>query len=143
MAIPNWLAQHLVDQGRMDVNGVGRRARAKRCPQCRQYVLAGLDADLCAEAVMVDATALSALGEALALTGGRNTYALRRSLAGFRLDHRHRWEIASRPAGSPGIRYDVVARHECGAAPPPDLLTAPSVLRGALEKRSTDEHCPY
>ena len=126
MAFPDWLAQHLVDTGHWDVHGVGRTARGRKCHKCKTFILAGLDADRCASSAYADPTPLSALGEAMALVAGRQTYALRRSANGFRLDVRDRWQIASQPAG-PGRRFDVIADHVCNDPGPTGPLLAESI----------------
>jgi hypothetical protein len=136
MSVPHWLAQHLVDAGHWDVAGVGRNARGRRCRDCGDWVLAGLDADRCAEVVYVDPTPLTALGEAMAHIAGLSTYALRREGPGFRLDHRSRWHIAGTPAGSPGQRHDVVSAHQCSAPEP----GAPLVTESVLQRQSVRDH---
>lgn len=141
MAVPQRLAQHLINAGHWDVNSVGRNARGRRCRDCGDWVLAGLDGDRCAEAVHVDPTPLSALGEAMALIAGKGTYALRREGPAFRIDHRHRWAIAAKPAGTPGQRYDVVASHACSDTGPTGPLAIESVL--IPPKVSNHEHPPF
>lgn len=136
MSVPQWLAQQLINSGHWDVNAIGRNARGRRCRDCGEWVLAGLDGDRCAEAVHVDPTPLSALGEMVALVGGLGTYALRTESPAFRIDHRHRWAIARTPAGSPGQRYDVVAEHRCGAPEP----TGPLVTESVLQRQSAQEN---
>lgn len=143
MSVPQWLAQQLVSAGHWDVTGVGRSARGRRCRDCGEWVLAGLDGDRCAEAVHVDPTPLSALGEAVAQVGGRSTYALRREGPGFRLDHRHRWAIAANPAGTPGQRYDVVAAHVCHDPGPTGPLTTESVLQRLSVEDDHDAPAPF
>jgi len=120
--IPAWLQRHLEDRGLWDVDGVTRAARARRCRTCRQYVLAGLDADRCALPVAVDPDPLSRLGEAAALIGGRTTYSLRFLSGRLELDHRGQFEIRGE-AGSE-IRHDVLAGHVCGQ---PSIGQAPEL----------------
>lgn len=143
MSVPQWLAQQLINAGHWDINGIGRNARGRRCRDCGGWVLAGLDGDRCAEAVNVDPTPLSALGEAMALVGGRGTYALRREGPGFRIDRRHRWAIAGEPAGSPGQRYDVVAAHACTDPGPTGPLVTESVLQRLSARTDYDAQPPY
>lgn len=144
MGVPQWLAQHLINAGHWDVNGLSRNARGRRCRDCGDWVLAGWDADRCAGTAYVDPTPLSALGEAMALVGGLDTYLLRRHEGRtFRLDRRHRWAIASKPAGHPGLRGDVVAEHQCNAPGPTGPLVTESVLRTAYKEIDYDLSPPF
>ena len=76
---------------------------------------------MCAGVANADPTPLSPLGEALALIGGRRTYALRQSSGRLELQLRDQWQIEGSPAGT---RYDIVPAHTCEAV---DLPSAPSV----------------
>lgn len=113
----HWLAQHLVDSGAMTAEGVTRRARGRTCRKCRAPILAGLDGDSCAQSVEVDPTPLTAIGEAMALLGGRGTWQLVRrggGRDGHELIRRDRDLIRSWPAGlTEGRAYDVLPRHKC------------------------------
>lgn len=108
MTIPDWLKAHLESRGLWDADGVGRAARARRC-KCREYVLAGLDADRCAFPAAVDVEPLSARGEAVALIAGRSTYSLRILSGRLELDQRSHFDIRG-----PQNRLDVLAGHLCG-----------------------------
>ena len=144
MSVPKWLAQHLVDAGHWDIFGISRNARGRPCRDCGVYVLAGLDADRCAGTAHIDPTPLSALGEAMALVAGRDTYLLRREGPGFRIDHRHRWNIAALPAGSPGQRGDIVSAHACHDPGPTGPLVTQSVLQPPTAKDiDYDDLPPY
>lgn len=133
MGVPQWLAQRLIDAGHWDIFGISRNARGRRCRDCNEWVLAGLDADRCAGTAYVDPEPLSALGEMVALMGGRSTYLLRRDTSSFRLDYRDRWAIQGNPAGSHKQRGDVVADHLCHDPGPTGPLTTESVLHRRME----------
>lgn len=109
MTMPAWLQRHLEDRGLWDTDGVSRAARARRCRDCRRYVLTGLDADRCALPVAVDPDPLSVLGEATAILAGKTTFALRFLSGRLELDHRGHFELRSPPR-----RLDVLAGHACG-----------------------------
>lgn len=119
--IPNWLAKHLEDAGKLGPDRIGRAARAHRCKACGQLILTGLDNDMCASIANADPTPVSPLGEALALIGGRRTYTLHQTTDRLELQIRDRWQIAGSPAGT---RYDVLPEHTCEAI---DLPAAESV----------------
>lgn len=144
MGVPQWLAQNLIDAGHWDVNGLGRNARGRRCRDCGDWVIAGWDADRCAGTAHIDPTPLTALGEAMALIDGRSTYMLRRHEGRtLRLDHRHRWAIASKPAGHPDQRGDIVAEHRCHAPDPTGPLVTESVLRTDRQEIDHEQAPPY
>lgn len=124
MSLPTWLKTKLQRDGLMDEDGLTRRARARRCKQCRAYLLAGLDGDICALPAYVDPTPLSALGEAAALILGRRTYALWYFGGRLELSPRDQFQIKGSPAGQPKNRFDVHVEHICGSGP---LPSAPSV----------------
>lgn len=124
MTLPAWLLKQLEDQGYI-VGGATRAARLRRCPTCTTTVLAALDADTCARRVTADPLPLSPLGEALALIGGRATYALWYWGGRLELNHRTSFHIKGTPAGTTD-RFDVVAEHRCGY---PRLDSLPSVHR--------------
>ena len=119
--IPAWLAKHLETTGAGNPDRIGRAARIHHCKHCGRYILTGLDNDMCAGVANADPTPLSPLGEALALIGGRRTYALRQSSGRLELQLRDQWQIEGSPAGT---RYDIVPAHTCEAV---DLPSAPSV----------------
>jgi hypothetical protein len=106
--IPTWLLRRLEDAGRLDADGTRRTVRTVTC-RCGAAVLAGLDADRCALAVLVDPAPVDVRGEALAVLAGRSTY----DLHGLELDRRDVWRLAG-PRRAP-----VLAEHRCGAVPLP------------------------
>src|SRR5437879_6066733 len=108
--IPHWLAKHLESIGAMGPDRIGRNARLHHCRDCGRYVLTGLDNDLCAGVAHADPSPLSPLGEALALIGGRRTYALHQSPGRLELQLRDQWQIEGRPAGAV---LDVLPEHTC------------------------------
>jgi hypothetical protein len=134
--IPDWLAKHLEDTGKLGPDRIGRAARAHHCKTCGQLILTGLDNDMCAGVADADPVPLAPLGEALAIIAGRNTYALRKTVDRLELQLRDSWQIAGDPAGT--TRYDVVAQHSCDAV---NLPTLPSVL--APPAAAHLEHPPY
>ncbi len=75
--------------------------------RCGAAVLTGLDGDLAALAVTVDAALLSAVGEVHALTLRRRTYQLYRGA----LDRRDRWNVPGHP---PSLDLPVHVEHRCG-----------------------------
>ena len=83
---------------------MSRKVTASTCPQCRQDVLAGDDADRAAFSAVVDPVPLDRGGELLAVVDGRQTY----EIANDRLYRRDRWALRSEPRGT------VVAVHRCG-----------------------------
>jgi len=81
-----------------------RKATLGNC-ECGQYVLAGLDGDVCAFPAMADAMPLTYPGElGCALSEGRTTYAV----AGGELHRRYRTQLET------ASTYPVVAEHRCG-----------------------------
>jgi hypothetical protein len=85
--------------------GFARLARLQQC-KCGVQTYAGLDADVAAFEVVVDASPVDAEGEQLALKSGRRTYDMTGGASGTlwrRLD-RH---IASDP------KYDIHVAHRC------------------------------
>lgn len=108
--IAGWLQQHLENRGLWDSDGTTRVARARRCRTCREYVLAGLDANRCALPVAVDPDPLSPRGEMVALLAGRTTFSLRLLADQLELDRRSAFEIRSGRTE----RLDVLGRHACG-----------------------------
>ena len=127
--------------GRSTARGVA----ATKCRDCRAETLTGIDDDVCAFLARVDSAALSAVGEMLALLGGRETFELRARGAGLALWHRSARDIASRPAGSTQRyqpNFDVVAEHRCGSAALPII---PSRYNNSGQTRKVDENdaCPF
>jgi hypothetical protein len=80
-----------------------RKASHTECKGCGRRILTGLDADVCAFSVTVDASPVDAEGEHSALTKGLRTYDLAGDCLWRRLD-RH---IAADP------KYDIHVAHRC------------------------------
>lgn len=135
-------AQDLV--GRKHWRGI----RATWCRACKRPTLSGLDADECALSAKVDATPVTAVGEAMALLAGRATYTLRLDLARsiVLLERRTASTITRRPAGGacglPALAWDVHAEHQC-AAIDAQALAATSRLAEAQPDFDPDAHCPF
>jgi hypothetical protein len=91
---PDWKARRAAD--------VARRAQAQQC-KCGRRVLRGLDADVCAFDVVVDASPIDAKGEHAALANGLRTYDMAEKCLWRRLD-RH---IAAES------KYDIHVAHRC------------------------------
>ena len=89
------------------------------CPTCQTAVLSGLDADRAALPVTVTAHALTATGEAWALTNGLPTY----ELAGRQLWPRDRWNIPGKP---PTADRTVLAAHDCDLTIPAEHRRPPA-----------------
>lgn len=85
-----------------------RCANLRTCPRCQATVLAGLDADAAAIPVRLDPTALTEIGEAVALLQGRATYDLVTVKAGREIHERTAHHI-NKPR-----RYSIFATHKCG-----------------------------
>lgn len=100
----------------------GRAITVRRCRRCARVVLAGWDDDYCAMLATVEWVPLSAVGELVALLGGRPTYELR---AGRPWTITRRWgrQITSHHPGTHDWRgcFDVVAAHRCNGPLLPDL----------------------
>ena len=138
--MPAWLVRRLDAAGYIDAAmGASRKARALTCPTCRQPLLRGLDADMCARTVDADPYPLAPESEALALLMGIRTFELRWYGDHYELDARDRWRIAGRPATLPDV--EVLAGHRCGAA---RLPRRTGVFRvGRLTRTVTPEEPPF
>lgn len=123
--IPDWLAKHLEDTGKLGRDRIGRAARAHRCKDCGHLILTGLDNDMCAGVAHADPIPLQPLGEALAQISGRRTYALHQTSGRLELVLRYDLQITGAPAGT--RPYDVLAEHTCDAV---NLPSKPSVYAG-------------
>lgn len=110
--IAPWLRDHLVRIGAWNIDGVGRKARASQCDQCRAWVLVGLDGDRCAGVAVAEATPTDTLGEVVAILAGRLTYRMYAIGSRIELDYRSPMHIAG--AKKPGVDIDVHAEHRCG-----------------------------
>lgn len=116
------LGRYLEDRGFHDEDGVHRRLGMRWCPRCRAKTLRGLDADVLALAVVVDAAALTGRGEALALLTGRSSYTVRPLRVGICLDGpRTAVDIAAHPAETTAV----LAEHLCGRKLPADAYSLP------------------
>jgi hypothetical protein len=107
----------------MSESGLSRKAKMLECRDCRSHVIAGLDADRCAQEAICDPLPLSKHGEALALIAGRNTWHL---LSG-RLEYRDHWRISGHPAGSES--RPVLANHLCHNQIPSDWIAPAPITR--------------
>lgn len=116
--MPKWLQTNLELAGRLDTDGIRRRARMAYCSDCGQPIMIGLDADRAGLPAYCDPAPISTLGEAAALLLGRATYALRWiGFDGYRISMRTPWDIRAHPAGTqPDI--EVLAEHRCGTRLP-------------------------
>lgn len=96
---PTWLRRHLQHNS--------RAATLRLCPRCKTPTITGLDSDIAALAVRCDPTPLNAIGEAIALLGGRTTYDLASGPG--------RKELWPRNADHISVtrRYPVLADHQC------------------------------
>lgn len=138
--MPAHLVRHLVEVGRLDADGINRRAHASQCQKCRAVVMVGLDDDKCAMTVRVDPVPLTPVGELEVLLAGRRTYDLGWSAErGYRVDPRSAAHIAAAPAGS-SPAADVVGEHRCGHPAPPG---GQSWLRKAHSGSQSLEECPF
>jgi hypothetical protein len=108
--LPEFVKKRLIASGLMDeATGATRRARARRCEQCRQPVMRGIDADWAGSVVDCDPTPVSALGEVMALVDGRRTYELRYLGDRYEIDLRTPERIRGNPVGTSGL--DVLVAH--------------------------------
>ena len=118
-----------------------RGVRASWCRVCGVPILSGLDADVCAFYVKVDATPLDATGEMLALLSDppRTTYQIDRLGHSPRLTRRRAFDITTNPAGPRADlkTWDVLPAHRCGAP----LPAIPSNFPEALEAITNE--CPF
>lgn len=123
---------YLISLGLISGDGYNRWAIHARCPKCRATVLQGLDNAVCGLPVRAGLVCLDAVGELLALAGGRRTYELRPK-AGGRIDlqRRDRWMMARRG-------YPVVADHRCGQQLPvgQECATLASLYRNVVQPPS-------
>src|SRR5262245_8937193 len=136
--IQSWLQRLLEATGRVNTDGVSRRARATFCRSCGAGILLGLDAPMAGVAVAVDPTPISALGEALALLDSRTTYSLHWS-DHYELHRRDQYSIAAKPAGTNA--YDILAEHKCGSAPLP--IAQYPIYAGPTTREQLPEEAPF
>jgi hypothetical protein len=138
--MPDHLVRHLIEIGRIDADGISRRAHATRCRKCTAVVLVGLDDDKCAAPVQVDPPPLTRIGEVTVLLAGGHTFDLTYTSRGYRIDPRRSWDIKAHPAGSVE-GSDVVAGHRCGSDPPPSAQSRITKRSRALS--DPNEPCPF
>jgi hypothetical protein len=127
-AVPSWL--------RAKVTPSRRGVTVAKCRDCKAPILTGLQDDMAAHVVKVNATPLSRMGELAALMLGLRTYELRRHQQTLALWQRDRWQIKGR---DPGIKFDVVTDHVCF---PTSLPSMRSVYHTPEKAKDSDE-CPY
>jgi hypothetical protein len=115
--MPPWLRRFLAETGRLDTDGVRRKARLRSCRRCGGRVMVGLDAEPCGLPVRVDPTDLSPIAEVLALLQRRATYDLTgRAPNGPWLDYRAAEHIRVER------RYPVLPDHRCRSGSPDAVL---------------------
>ena len=124
--IPAWLQR--------SQTGTTRAASIRLCPKCRAPILTGLDADICALTVRADPTALTPLGEAIALLQGRATYNLADGPGRKELDRRDRWRITA------PRKHHVFPEHRCGQ--PLNAFTE-TIHQQTRKTYVTPNECPY
>lgn len=129
-----WLKQLLIDNGSMTETGITRAAKPRRCKQCNQPIIVGLNDDQCAFETHADPQPLSALGEAIALLEGRTTIALANEGGRWVLHRRDDFQIRGRPAGTTP-RWDVLRTHTCGTPTPTGPTAAPSTHPSTTRER--------
>lgn len=113
--LPAHVLAHIATTTGVDHRQVSRRTRRDRCRRCSAWIFRGLDADLCAGDVRVDAVPLSPLGEAVAVLAGLGTWRLSvtATIGGrLQLDFRDPISIRAEPAGALE-RADVLPGHSC------------------------------
>jgi hypothetical protein len=119
--MPPWLRQALANAGKLDTDGVRRKARLRSCRRCGGRVVVGLDAEPAGLPVRADPTDLSPVAEVLALLQHRATYDLTgRTPNGPWLDYRAAEHIAHHA-------YPVLPYHRCRLGMMP-LRLDPAVL---------------
>ena len=121
-SMPAWLRRALEVAGRLDADGVRRKARPGRCRECGAEILTGLDADRCAMPARVDPVPVDGWGEAVALLDGRASYEL---TTGLELDYRDDFRISA------PRRYPVLVAHVCNS-PPTHIDESPPGIRPRL-----------
>lgn len=137
--MPAHVVEHLIAIGRMDRDGISRRARPHACPNCHALTIVGLDHDRSALTVRADPSPLSPAGELIALLTGRPTYSLHPHGNRYEINPRSQWAITSTPAGTL-TSCDVVAAHQCHAL---DLETIQSQIPPLRSISTAATECPY
>lgn len=90
---------------------VQRRSLFRKCHRCKQVILVGLDADLCAFRTEADPTPLTARQEYACYLVGRRTYDAVVVARAVELTHRDAAMVAAPEAN----HWAVVPAHQCGA----------------------------
>src|SRR5690554_1595545 len=106
MSIPEHVLRRLIDEAKIDPDPAAarRRARPRRCPDCGQWGIWGLDDEVAALAVFCDPVPLTPEMETVVLLAGRFTYELNH---GPVLDRRDSWRIRGERSAP------VVGSHTC------------------------------
>lgn len=138
--MPDHVVAHLVEIGRIDSDGISRRAHAARCRKCAALVMVGLDDDKSAMTVWVDPPPLTPIGEVEVLLAGGHTFDLTYTSRGYRIDPRMAAHIKAHPAGTRD-GSDVVAGHRCGSFPATGGHSRISKPSRALS--DPNEPCPF
>lgn len=136
--MPDHVVRHLIAQGHLDTDSVGRRARLRTCHDCGHLVVTGLDHDRTALRATVDLAPLNPAGELTALLAGRRTYVLGFTGSAYCIDIRWPESIAAKPAGT-FPNCDVVAEHKCHAR---QLGTTESRIESVMTRSEADQ-CPF
>ncbi|GAA1994241.1 hypothetical protein GCM10009799_20420 [Nocardiopsis rhodophaea] len=108
-----------------------RAAQLRICRKCKEPVLVGVDADMCALTVQIDPTPITEVGEAVALMEGRGTYDLLAGKGRREIHHRAEWNIRAARRGP------VFAAHRCHR-PMTDHLDTTHTHRPANPGTDTD-----
>jgi hypothetical protein len=104
------------------------RARGRRCPGCKAWVVQ-------VDGATLDPRALTAVGEALAMLDGRHTYEVARFT---NVKRRNAYEIRHHPATTHKMPVDIYATHLCNSTP--EYPTCESQLQAAYLAK--DPECP-
>lgn len=136
--MPAYVVAHLIAVGKLDDDGVTRRARPTQCRSCAAVVITGLDHDRVAVSVTVDPMPLSAAGELEALLTKRATFTVRRDGRGsLEINPRDLSQMKARSAGAIA-GADCVAEHRCTSFPLSGTDSRISAAQAAVQEVS----CP-
>jgi hypothetical protein len=136
--MPEHVRRYLELIGRIDADGITRKARIRFCNKCHAITIRGLDHNRCADTAIVDPAPLTVVSELEALLAGRSTYELNAAEGYYRIDVRWSWHIAGHPAGM--TNGDVVAEHKCPGTAPSSTL--PSRIPPLRVLTSKEPSCP-
>lgn len=127
----DWLKQQLETK-----TGGFRAAHWKRCTDCGELTLHGMDADLCAGMVTADPTPLSPQQEHACMITGRPTYTLKPRGNSYELNDRSgAYLYGTRPPDGRG--KTIVPEHLCGARFPGFIPTPKQ------QQETTHEQPPF